>query len=283
MSILDCFEAMPNRIRALAEVAASEREMAGDELARRFVPGAANTDQFKQLLRETKRLGVLVEDKKTKGLSLSPALSKKKISNRSEFVAFYRACLLSGSGEDCPGNEAFPRALAWLLTRPIGPNLGVGSEFRSALLNDLNGEDFYEINSADRSRMLVYWAQALGFGEWLSFKGTNYFNPDPTRALSATLGNVMEKKHQTPIFDALEKVGREMAVFETGCIRQEIEVRLKTPRDPNYVSPSTSLALLRLELSGTIKLDHQADAQTLLLSTFNQQDKAVSHITLLRS
>lgn len=283
MSILITLEAMPNRMRALAEVVASELEMEKDELARRVVPGAEKTDQFVSLLRETIRLGVLVENKESKSVAINASLTKKQITNPADFLAFCRTCLIpegEGGGE---GNEAFSRALAWLLTRPIGPSLEAGSEFQSQLLKDLNGGEIYELTNSSRSSMLVYWAQALGFVEWLKFDGKDYCNPDPTRALAVTFREVLEKKHQTPINEVLEKVGRAVPVFETGRVRKEVEGRMKVPRDPNYISQSTSLAILRLKANNTIKIEHLADAPTLLMSTLDNQDEPVSHITLLKS
>jgi hypothetical protein len=283
MSILINVDAMPNRIRALAEIAASESEISRGELERRFAPNSKATKTFRDILREAIRLNVLIENKETKNVSLSPDLSKKQVSNRTDFLGFCRACLIQNSGKDCHGNEAFPRALAWLLTRPIGPQLAAGSEFEVEIMKDLSGDEIYELTNASRSSVLVYWAQALGFAEWLKFDEKNYCNPDPTRVLRASLGKVLEKKHQTPIADALEKIAREVPVFETGRIRKEVEARLNTPREPKYLSQSTSLALSRLALNGTIKLDHLADAPTLLLSTLDKRDEAVSHVTLIKS
>ncbi|MDA8637288.1 protein DpdG [Rhodospirillales bacterium] len=283
MSILMTLEAMPNRIKALAEVATSENGALREELIRRFMPAAEKPDQFKNLLRETIRLGILEENKETKIISLGSDISKKQISNRTDFHELCRTCLVPSDGTEPTGNESFPRALAWLLARPTGPHLIVGEEFKGDVLNDLNDDDIYELTNASRSSILVYWAQALGFVEWLRFNEKDYCNPDPTRVLAHTLDTILEKKHPTPISSFIEKLGRGLPVFETGRIRNEVEARLKIPRGPDYISRSTSLALSRLELRGTIKLEHLADAPTLLLSSNEERDRPVSHITLLKS
>ncbi len=282
MSILISLEAMPNRIRALAEVVASENQLSRNDLARRVVPGVEIHDQINNLLRESIRLGVVFDEKISKTLRLSPDISKKQISNHDQFLAFCRAKLLPSKDDESNGNEAFARALAWFLTRPIGPRLASGGEFQVQLLKDLDGDDIYELTNSSRSSMLMYWAQALGFAEWVNFNGTDYCNPDPTRAMAAAFTMVLEKKHQTPVADTFDKLAREIPVFETGWIRNEVEARLRTPRDPKYLSQSSSLALSRLELRGTIKLDRLADAPALLMVGLDKEDRVVSHISLVK-
>jgi hypothetical protein len=282
MSVLISLEAMPNRIRALAEVVGAEGGLAKDELARRIVPGVNNLDQFDNLLRESVRLGVVINEKDTNLICLSEGLSTKKIRNRNQFISMCLDSLIPDDPNRKTGNEAFASALAWFLTRPTGPTLQVGGEFRVELSNDLEGDEIYELTNASRSSMLLYWAQTLGFAEWLGFKGKDYGIPDPTRAMTAALKLILEKKLQTPISTVIEKLGHKVPVFETGYIRSEVESRLKNQRDSNYISQSSSLALARLELNGAIKIDQLADAPTLLMVGIDSKQRPVSHITLLK-
>ena len=274
---------MPNRVRALVGVVASVKNISRVDLARRVVPGAENVDQFNNLVRETKRLGLLVENDGEKTLTLADGVSKKQVSSRSDFLAYCRDILIPASGVPCPGNEAFPLALAWLLTRSIGPSLTSGSEFQVELRNDLSGDEIFELTNASRSSMLEYWAHALGFAEWFEFRGSTYCCPDPTRALMNCLSEVLAPRKQTPIRNVIESVAERLPVFETGHFRAEVESRLKVPRDPESLSKSTSLALRRLELSGKVKLETLADAQSFLLSEMDGRDIAISHITLAKS
>lgn len=281
MSVLDVLEVMPNRVLALAELVGSEGVLARDELARRIVPGVERLDQFNNLLRESLRLGIVVDDKAAGGIRLKEDISLRKLRNRERFSAACLSALVPKDGETNDGNQSFSRALAWFLTRPIGPSLENGGEFQVALLKDLEGSEIYDLTNASRSNMLMYWAQFLGFAEWTTFDGNEFCNPDPTRAMAAAAKIVLEKKHPTAIAEFFQRLGREISVFETGRVRKEIETRLKKPRDGKFISKSSSLALARLELRGAIKIEGQADAPSLLMVGLDDTQSAISHITLL--
>jgi hypothetical protein len=283
MSILISLEAMPNRVKALAEVIGFEGSLTQEDAVRRFIPGVDNTEQFRALLRECIRMSIISDDKTTKTLRLVKDIPLKEIRDPEKFIGHCIARLIpkEKSGEN--GNEAFPRALTWLLTRAIGPNLESGSEFKEPLLKDLEGTDIYELTNASRSSMLMYWAQALGFAEWITLNGNTFCNPDPTRAMASILKEILEKKHQTPIAYFFEKLGREIPVFETGHIRREVEARLKNPRGEEYISQATSLALQRLDLKGCLKIDRLADSPVMLMVGLDQKDTPISHITLLKA
>ena len=282
MSVLNDFQAMPNRVRTLAMIVGTEGSLAKDELARRLVPSVESLGQFDGLLRECDGLGIVVNDKDTNKIRLGDGLSIRRIRDRDQFIAVCLDRLIPNDPDRNARNEGFSRALAWFLTRPIGPSLQAGGEYKSELRRDLEGDEDYELTGAGRCSMFMYWAQALGFAEWLAFKKKDYCIPDPTRAMSAALKTMLKRRSQTPVASFFEKLGNELPVFEMGYIRTEVESRLKKQRDPRYISQSSSLALARLELRGAIKIDQLADAPTKLMLGFDGKERAVSHITLLK-
>ena len=281
MSVFDILEAMPNRVLALAEVVGSEGVVPREELARRIVPGVESLDQFKNLLRESLRLGVVIDDKVSGGIRLSDDIAPKQLRERKKFVATCLNALIPNEGDCDEGNKTYSRALAWLLTRPIGLNLEAGGEFQTALSRDLEGPEIYDLTNASRSSMLIYWAHFMGFTEWIVLDGKSYCNPDPTRAMAAAIKNIIEKKHATPVAEFFQRLGRVVPVFETGRIRKEVEDRLKKPRDETFISQSSSLALARLEDRGAIKIEPLPDAPTLLMVGMDNEQRPISHITLL--
>lgn len=279
MTVIDTLEAMPNRIRMLAEVVGSQGTTAREELARRIVPGAERHEQFNNLLREGSKLGFIEQIKESKLFQLNSQVTLKQIKNIEQYKAICLAALVSEGGHG--DNKDFARALGWFLTRPIGPNLESGGEFQVELLKDLEGAEIYDLTNASRCSMLMYWMHFLGFAEWLSFNGKDYCNPDPTRVMAVTAKGVLEKKHQTPIAEFFKRLGKEVPVFETGHVRAEIESRLKAARDVNYISKSSSLALARLKFKGDLAIERLADAPAMLMVDLEGREHPVSHITLL--
>lgn len=281
MSVLSVPEAMPNRIRTLAEVVTAEKNLNRSQLARRLVPGVDKLDQFNSLLRESIRLGVVTEDDKTKLITLGADITAKEVVRNDLFLRYCRSKLISAEIEHDTGAWAFQRALAWFLTRPVGMYLKFGAEYQTYLLNDLNENEIYELSNASRSDMLAYWAHALGFAEWLVLDGQTYCSPDPTRATAVALPGVLPRKESTPISHVIQLIANALPVFEGGIIRSEVEARLKKPRQEGYLSRSTSLALYRLQTRGTIELERQSDAPPLLLVGIDGNEEPISHLKLL--
>lgn len=283
MSILNNLEAMPNRIKAIAEIVAIQEKIGSDELFRRFVPKEEKKEQYTNFLREAFRMGILVENKEKNIITLNPNLSKNQVLNLVEFKKVCLSHLIQKNSIQFTGNEVFPRAIAWLLTRPIGPYLKARDEYKKYIVNDLNGNIDFDLTNYSRCDMLCYWAKFLGFIEMFAFDDNNKFcNPDPTNALYLIIKSVLEINQQIPIQKAIEKIGQYMPVFETGHFRTEIESKLKLPRQSNYISQSTSLALSRLKERGVIELNCLSDSPSLLLSTLDKTDRAISHITLIK-
>jgi hypothetical protein len=277
LSIISVLEAVPNRVNMLARVIASEGPMTRSELQNRIVPNAEKSDQFNNLVRETSKLQIIVEDK---NISLGPEVDKKLLQDKTKFLEFCHEALVSAPLPSTDDNYTFSRALSWLLTRPVAMNTKWGAEFSSLMRDDLEGSDIYDVTNSSRSQMLGYWSHFLGYAEWLNWRGDKYLIPDPTRVITMYLPEIFKDKNKITANQFAKELGNLSVVLETGSVRSEVEGRLKTQRSDQALSTSTSLALLRLEERGKIKIEQQSDAETWLLADIAKNSRRFTHISL---
>lgn len=274
MSLVSFFEPVPNRVRTLARIVASVGSVTREELRTLITPATdGGDDQFKNLLRETVNLGLVEESKKT--IKLGGGIKAADVRNDEWFLDFTEKALLQTKDKD---SHLFALALAWLLTRPPDFNLEWRSEFHTQMLEDMEGKDVYTITNQDRAAMLAYWARFLGYAEGIKWKTKNLVVPDPTTAIARHLNSVFGKATELPVATFIKKLSKHCPVLEGGDIRSEVEGRLKKKRDPKTFSLSTSLAMIRLEQRGVIKLDAPSDADVMLLDFKSDDPRRVSHV-----
>lgn len=275
MSLVSVLEAVPNRVWAVARLCAAEGPMTRDAIRDRMVPIGEFTN-FNLLVNETRRLGLMVIE--GEGLRLAPTIKPKDVQLISWFIDFVDRALLttSGEGEETEGNESVKFALAWLLTCRPGKDLAWNEEQKPRMHEELNGID-YSITNSSRFAMLAYWARFLGYGVGLDMD-KRIIVPDPTEAIRRRLGDVFGKDRELPAATFISRLGEQCPVLETGTVRSIVEKRMQRPRGDQEVSPSTSVALLRLEVDGELDLHHKADAQVLLLDLMHGDPKRISHV-----
>ena len=112
--------------------------------------------------------------------------------------------------------------------------------------------------------------------------GVSVVIPDPTGALARHLPATIASQGPSEISAVMTEVGARLPVLESGVARNEIESLLPPDkrRPEGYLSKSTSLALERLELRGSVKLESVADAHVMNLDR-SGEPRAVSHIAWL--
>jgi hypothetical protein len=280
MSVITAVACVPSRVRALVEIAANEPSLSRRELQQRMVPLPQQLGDFRNLLSETVKLNLLVEDKETRTYSASIKLTDDVLGDETAFRNLCLDELISGPLNQKDHNAAVLRALSWFLTRKLGTHTGWSDEFKTLVSKDLDGEDFFELSSTAISQMLGYWAQYLGFAEWYAAKKIRYINPDPTRVLSNFIPIILEKEKNLSITTLFNELGTRIPIFELGSIRNKIEDRLKIKREKQSISYSTSFALMRLQQRKLIKLEHKSDSETWLLTGINGKTTRISHIML---
>jgi hypothetical protein len=222
----------------------------------------------------------IVEKDDNEMLTLSKNAPKK---DALSLVEYLERVLLDPELAEEHGQKAFPQAMSWLLTRDPFQPLAFRGGFRAEVTRDY-GDDVgsFELTNQARSQQFIHWAIYLGFAWRLSAGTQDAVFPDPTEALKRNLPLVMPSGSQLSIQEVVENLAARVPVFEGGRAREEIEGLLppdKT-RSDRTLSRSTSIALERLEQSGSIKMERPADAPAWNLDRATGT-RPVSHITWL--
>jgi hypothetical protein len=278
MSILIALEAVPNRIQLLGRTISVEGPMSRGDL-QAFIQ-QTDSNQFNNIVREAIRLDFLKEDNEH---VLSLAVPEEVANVTEEFRSFCFDRLVTSVAENKDEDSSFARAVAWFLNRPIFPQLRWGEEFRQYIDKDLQGDDFFDLTNKERAQMFGYWAQFLGFMEWSVFDGATYCSADPTRAIEMIAKSTLKPGAAVALGTFLSELSNKAPVLEGGVIRKEIEGRSRGRRDGLELSQTTSLALLRLKLKGSLSLDMASDAEAWSICVASDTPISVSHLTLSAS
>jgi hypothetical protein len=186
------------------------------------------------------------------------------------------------------GQEELPEALCWLLqqnpTLPLGFS---GGQHYNILASQMVENDSLcdSIRSDARYQNAVYWARYLGLAERLTIKpSSEKVIADPTRAITYRLPAIFSDERQLSMQTFLQRLGAQVPVLDGGQVWHDIQARLKGPMQAQekHVSQATSLALLRLEHAGKIKLEGLSDAASWVLEV-GRETKSISHITYLEN
>jgi hypothetical protein len=228
------------------------------------MPAAENAGQFNNLIRETIRLGLIVEADGT--VSVNQNLTPKDIVDDVSFLAFVEKVLLADESETSE-NRPVRYATSWLLAQSPGMLIGWNSDQHLNMQEQMEGDDCYDVTNEGRFAMLCYWARYLGYAESLSIGNTNAVVPNPTEAIARRLESLFTDSPRLSIPRFLDLLSRDCPILETGSVRKRVEDRMRQKRSPNVLSPATSLALWRLEARGLVSLTHASDAETWLMSS----------------
>lgn len=280
MSVITTYEPVPNRIRTLARIVAVAAPITRDDLAQHLMPGSPpKQDQVANILREAIRLRIVTEtDRK---VELAEGIRPRDVADDAWFEAFVDRALFSRVLDERDDNRAVGFATAWLLTRPILPELEWRSDLAAAIRADLHGDETYDVTNVDRSAMLAYWARFAGFAEAVGWEGKRYVVPDPTRAIARNLEHVLPPGSDIPMPRFLDALATVLAVLEGGAVRTQVDSRLRRPRETDALSAATSLALLRLEFRGeiTLRADSDASPYLRLLAAGGESPRRVTHVS----
>lgn len=261
MSVISILESTPNRVRALVRLSAIVGPSSRATLRDYFMPGGDSGGQFNNLIRETIRLGFLVEQ--SSEVALGPDIESKNVVNDEWFLEFLDRQLVINPPED-GDNRVFRYALAWLLGQPAGAAISWTAEQHIKMREQMDGDDCYDVTNGSRFAMLCYWARYLGYACGLSIGGGSAVVPDPTEAMARRL-RLFAGSSRLPISRFFDDAARDCPVLESGAIRRAVEGRFKVKRAGNVLSHSTALALWRLENRGSVRLVHASDSETWLM------------------
>lgn len=286
MSVIGSLSVTPNRIGNVYRYVRywGTNGVTPDELEKALSPlnlrGATKSaDAVRDVVNEAKRLGIIKLDPDER-YRLTPGVQNL---DDSGFLAWLEKVLLDIDSASEADQREFPYALAWLLEQDLETPFDFGDNIRN-LIESQYGPDVqaFQLTNRARSQNFVYWAQYLGYAWRLKLGDREVIMPDPTRALQRHLPDLFLGTQWLPIQEFVKRWAVRCPVVDGGIVRQEmLSLRQAgVQRDPLLLSPSTSLALFRLEERGIIKLEQRADALTLTLSS-RPTLSPVSHVLRL--
>lgn len=149
----------------------------------------------------------------------------------------------------------------------------------NALRKAFNGELDFGITNDSRYQQAVYWARALGYVDRTPLPEDGVI-PDPTPVIQRRLPTLLVKGRERPIRGFLSDLSLSCPVLDGGHLRTEVDAACGITREPFVLSPSLSLALLRLKHRGTLSLSYLDDAEAVFIDGLD--GGRASHVTLVR-
>ncbi len=280
MSIIGSPTVVPNRLEMLINfIRDSEKKYTKNELEVLFSPTNASESEdnavFNEVYGVASLLELFLDDEQDKGspkITLNIKIKNKKI----------RSYILDKIFEkEFTHKDTFSYALAWFLQQNPKNPIDRSDNIKIKVTNDLNNNfgDF-GLTNYTKSQIFFYWCEYLGFSRKITIGSKTYVFPDPTQIMEEMLLSLFEKNDELSVEMFLMGLSKQLPVFETGWIRDEIEAKTIASllRTKGTLSDSTSLALLRLEDKGKIKLLSKSDAEIFPL---NGISKNITHIEYL--
>lgn len=288
MSIVTVAEAVPNRLLTIyATLLARSNGETRERLKAQMVPPSLrggrdnqSTAVFDNSLREARAVGLVTED----GDNLIVPTNARPESSQSEEEAF-RARILRVLCDDALANDTgqsnVAPAMAWLLMQnPLRP-VPWSENPLPMLTRQLSGGVNFDLGNASRLQTLAYWARHLGFARLVG-AGQVYIVPDPHDAISRLLPDVFDDDVALRASEFRKRLAAHCPVLEDGAVRNRVEQQAREDivrSNPQRLSRSTSLALLRLEACGRIELEQRSDAEVGILD-LGTSERRFSHVVL---
>lgn len=278
MSIIGNVTAAPNRLEMLIDFVKNDtKSYTKNELVELFSPsnGSESSAVFDNVYTVADSLGLFNYDEQEKGSSkvlLNPMLKNQQLVNYIRDKIFEKEFI---------HKDKFSYALAWFLLQDPKNPLGWSDTLDIKVTSDLNNAfGGFQLSGLNKGQQFFYWCEYLGFSKKISVGSKIYVIPDPTKVIEKELVTLFENKKEVSVELFLNNLSKKIPVFETGWIRDEIEANAITSlkRLKGTISGSTSLALLRLEHKGKIKMLSKSDAEIFPLKGIS---KKITHIQYL--
>jgi len=291
MSVITSLLAMPSRMTIVWSylLERGSEGVAAEELASFVRPVSLqkrqgnNTESgspamFNNVITEMQHLGIVTRSQDGV-VTLTPESPKK---DSHSLVEYLEQVLLNSESAAAHGQEEFPKAMAWLLTRDPYQPLAWKGGYRGQVSDDCGDVGAFDLTDEARSQQFIHWAVYLGYAWRLTLPNQDAVLPDPTVALNRNLPRVFPTRSQVPIADMMASLAERLTALEGGLAREEVEsmISVGKRRHEQQLSRSTSLALERLEAMGKMKMERIADAPAINLDR-GAGPRAVSHITWL--
>ena len=258
MSLLHTVESVPSRVRGLfSYLLTLEGGIAHGDLVRTLSPQILNDNQHcaRKTIKEAQELE-LIEINQDTIVTLHAGLQvdERDPKNRSLVTEMLPSIItrLAFTNPKNIQNYNLGQAIAWVLTRSL---FDKPLDWNQAE-NELGKVHPLGLNDV-RFGNLVHWITYLGFARE---EGTALV-ADPTIAVRRALKTVLLDQSTKDLSNVIQTLANKLSVIDGGNHNKDL---LK--KNPNLaaadgqVSPSLSIALLRLKEEGFIKLEHRADS-----------------------
>jgi hypothetical protein len=166
--------------------------------------------------------------------------------------------------------QDFQRAAATLLASDIfGSHFSGHREIQKWENTHLQETDTPLFTNDTRWAGFVSWIQFLE----LAWSVGSTFMLDPTDAVKQELHNILQPDQKTPFPAFMTDLANQVPYLDSGRLQEQHLQPIRSERfkiaDPvkNEISPAVSLAIIRLEQSGDIRLSREADTQAMHLLT----------------
>lgn len=284
MSVISVFQATPNRIAIVHRFLRTQTKPLAEKVLLQLLSPPElqkkKADQVDQedepsttlassVLSECKALGLVV-DAGDGEVCLAEDVPE-------DILSFLERRLLDPEEAKQYRQDSVPYAFAWFLCQHPATPLSLKENQKHRVERDTGGKTL-DLSNLSRFQQFGYWVQYLGLGWRMSGPGGLRLVPDPTEALMRHLPAVL-KDGEGAIHDVIADLGKRLPVLETGVVRTEVEAWLpkEKRRAPGDLSPSTSLALLRLQRRGVLVIEARSDAPMMRLLTWPNPTQA-SHL-----
>lgn len=287
MSIVSVAEAVPNRLLAIYGVLLDRTGGESHErLKALMVPPSLrggrdnqSTAVFDASLREARAIRLVTDE----GDTLTVPLAARPKAGQGEDDAF-RAHVLRVLCDETLAEDAgqinVAPALAWLLMQdPLRPMRW--SENPLPIISKQLVETTLDLGNASRLQTLVYWARHLGFARLVGTTSV-FIVPDPHDAIARLLPAVFNAGASLRAGEFRKRLAAQCPLLEDGTVRARVEQKASAElarENPQRLSRSTSLALVRLESSGRIELQQLSDAEVGLLD-LGTSERRFSHVAM---
>jgi hypothetical protein len=195
--------------------------------------------------------------------------------------------IVNGKEEEEEGTAAdLTRGIAWLLSQPHAVRLAAFPAAES-LAQDQFGDARVMLGNNTRWSTLRAWMAFLGFavvGPPAPKTRENILVPDPSQAIGDVLSSVFSSSAELPASEFLKRLAEILPVMDGGRYRTQTEKQIKESHrqelHKNFLSPTLSLSLRRLDFMRRICLVKRSDAPEALLQFGGDGTQIFTHVSI---
>ena len=269
MSLLTETESVPSRIRGLfSYLLTCTSAVNQTDLEKTLSPQVLGDvlERPKKTIQEASDLG-LIQIQANQTIALHDGLTKDECDPKNPDLTNQLLpsiiTRLAFTNQDNNSNDDLGQAIAWVLTKsPIDKPIDWNEADKELVALDTDGQGHALGMNDVRFGNLIHWITYLGFARKEFVGRSDAIVPDPTVAVRAALKTILRDKSIKNLSTVMKGLANILPVIDGGKYYLAL---LKTYPNlgpmPGHVSKALSMAFLRLDAEGVIKLSNLADGQ----------------------